>query len=118
MKLCGLAAILSTCCFLQACKTVREVEAVRPDLDHPARLECEAPPAERPAIPAAHVVDWNKVQAVVDAKREHDLAMAAVIERNVIISEYLLALERDLFICASNMQWWRDYWAAMPKPED
>lgn len=94
---------------------------LRPDLAHPDRLLCEGLEADRPALPASYAIDWNGVYVAGDAlatlrnaQAEHEAYVRAVLARNGIVSAWLVKIEGQLFVCSSNMQWWRDYWRALP----
>lgn len=110
-----LGAILSTPCFLLAsCATVPQTEPLRPDLENPQRMVCEAVP-ERPALPDTYVIDWDMVLTVEQARAEHEKAVASIYERNGLVAAHLMTVEGRLFVCSSNMQWWRDYWAGLSR---
>lgn len=102
-----------TSCFLLtagACEPKRIAVPSRPDLANPARLFCEAVP-ERPALPAAYVIDWTRVQTVEQAKGEHDAYVRSINARNGVVAAHIVELEGRLFVCSNNAQWWRDYWS-------
>jgi hypothetical protein len=107
------AVALSTLCSLAACETVRVAVPLRPDLDNPTRLICEAVPA-RPAIPAEYVIDWSRVTTVTQARAEHDAYVRSVRSRENIVVAHIVTLEGRLFVCSNNAQWWRDYWSGLP----
>ena len=114
-----MAAILWTSCFsLTGCgDPERIVSASRPDLDNPDRLVCVAAPAKRPERGDPHVIDWGKVLTVAEARIQHDLYVKRESERNAVVAGYVLEIEGRLFACSNNAQWWRDYWAGLPAPE-
>lgn len=122
MKLQLKAAILSTCFLaLSACPGQRVVTHARPDLANPARMACEGVPENRPDLPAQSEIDWQAVLVPGDAEKTlsgaqaaHTAYVARMIERNGIVASYLVKVEGRLFVCSSNMQWWRDYWRSMP----
>lgn len=98
---------------LTACETTRETVPIRPDLDNPARLVCEAAP-ERPAIPATYSIDWSKVKTVEQARGEYEAYVRSIIARNGVVAGHIVEIEDRLFVCSNNAQWWRDYWARLP----
>ena len=125
MKQLIMTAILSTCCFsLAACETTREAAPLRPDLDNPERLECEGVTRDaagdviRPDRGEPYVIGWDDVASVAQAKVEHDRYVARERERNLVVTDYVLTIEGRLFLCSSNMQWWRDYWSRLPEPAE
>jgi len=77
-------------------------------------MVCETVPEARPAIPPAYVIDWRAVQTVEQARQEHEAYIASVLDRNRIVSGYIVLIEGRLFVCANNAQFWRDYWAGLP----
>lgn len=68
-------------------------------------------------LPESYVIDWSNVVTVEQAKGEHDAYVARMVERNEGVTGYLVMIESRLFVCGSNAQWWRDYWAALPEQE-
>ena len=104
------------CSSLGACAPERLAVSLRPDLDNPSRLICEAAPASRPERGAPHEIDWSKVLTVAEAKIQHGLYVARERERNGAVAAYVLEIEGRLFTCSNNAQWWRDYWARIPAP--
>jgi hypothetical protein len=61
------------CSSLGACAPERLAVSLRPDLDNPSRLICEAAPASRPERGPPHEIDWSKVLTVAEAKIQHGL---------------------------------------------
>lgn len=118
--------ILSTCCFLlaaSACSTTRESAPLRPDLDHAERMVCAPAPENRPVLPPKLEMDWQAILVPGDAistlraaQESFSAYVKREVERNAVVSTYLVTIEGQLFVCSSNMQWWRDYWAQMPDP--
>lgn len=116
MKRLLLALTLSTFCLATtACETTRSLDSPRPDRENPARLVCEAAP-DRPVLPASYVIDWTRVVTVEQAKAEHDAYVTRMVKRNEAVAGYLTEIEGRPFVCSNNAQWWRDYWAGLPKP--
>lgn len=107
--------ILSTLCFSAACSPERVAVGVRPDLANPARLVCEAAPDKRPERGEPYAIDWSKIETLAQAEIEHGRYVARERERNAVVASYVVEIEGRLFVCASNAQWWRDYWRALPK---
>jgi hypothetical protein len=105
-----------TCCFLIAgCGPDRQLTPLRPDISHPERFECDAvSPGDRPAIDPEHVIDWAKVQTVEQAKAEHLAYVKSIRSREGVITGYIVRLEGQLFTCANNMTWQREYYANLP----
>lgn len=63
------------------------------------------------------MIDWSTVTTVEQARAEHETYVRRVLDRNEIVSAYLVDIEGRLFLCGSNAQWWRDYWDGLPDPE-
>lgn len=107
------AAALSMCCLAaSACEPKRIVT----HLPTPAeRLVCEAK-GERPVIAPEYAIDWSKVSSVHQARNEHQRYVASVRSREGKVAAYILNVEGKLFTCWTNMQWRRDFEAALPKP--
>jgi hypothetical protein len=111
MRLSRKAAALSMCCsalVASACEPKRIAVALKPP---PERLQC-APAGERPTIPPEYRIDWNGVSTVAQARSEHDRYVASVRTREGVVAGYVLKVEGELFLCASNAQWLRDWYAA------
>jgi hypothetical protein len=78
----------------------------------PDRLVCEAAGA-RPAIPAEHVINWNSVVTVPQARAEHEKYVATIRNREGIITGYIMRIEGKLFTCHTNMAWRRTFEAGL-----
>lgn len=104
-----LAAVLLTLC--SGCVKERIAVPLRPDLEHPERLVCEA--ASRPSIPTEYVIDWTKVTTVREARLEHDAYVRSVRTREGQVAAYIVEVEGKLFACSSNLKWWADYFAGL-----
>jgi hypothetical protein len=111
MKRFALVALLSTP-FLTSCGEPKRVAVALPT--PPERLVCEAAGA-RPSIPAEHIIDWNRVVSVAQAKSEHERYVATIRTREGVVAAYILSIEGKLFVCSNNAQWRRDYEAGLPR---
>lgn len=112
-----LVLTLSTFCFLAAsCATADpHVVPLNVKAEHPERFVCERRTGDnRPAIPPAYVVDWSRVQTVDQARSEHDSYVRSIVDRNGVISGYIVTLEGVNFTCWNNMEWQRHYYDALP----
>lgn len=67
----------------------------------------------RPAIPAEYQIDWSRVSTVAQARDEHLKYVASIRSREGVIVAYLVRIEGQLFTCATNMQWRREYEAGL-----
>jgi hypothetical protein len=87
-------------------------QTVKPD---PVRLQCvAAAPADRPKLPAEHVIDWSQIRTVAEAKAEHLRFVSVVRSREGAVAGYILRIEGQLFTCSDNAAWLRDFYAALP----
>jgi hypothetical protein len=98
-------ALSMLCSLASSCGEKRVVTA----LPIPAeRMDC-APAGKRPAIPPEHVIQWDKVTSVLQARSEHDRYKATVRDREGRVAGYVLELEGQLFACSSDAQWIREW---------
>lgn len=106
------AVALLTCSslLLISCGTDK---VVQPLPTPPERLICEAA-GERPAIPAEHVIDWNTVVTVDQARAEHAKYVASIRSREGVITGYIMRLEGKLFTCYTNTEWRRSFERGLP----
>jgi hypothetical protein len=96
---------------LTACgEKQRVVTALKPPAE---RLQCIAA-GERPSIPAEHAIDWSKVRTVEQAKAEHLKYVGSIRSREGVIVGYIVRIEGQLFTCADNAAWLRDFFAGVP----
>lgn len=70
----------------------------------------------RPTIPAEYVIDWTRVANVQQAHAEHDAFVTRLREREKSITLYIVRLEGQLFACADDAAWVRDYQSRLPAP--
>lgn len=110
-----LAAALSTCCLgLSACEPKRvQVPIPIPE----ERMDCVSIRDQRPTIPAEYVIDWTRVATVAQARAEHEAFVTRLRERETPVALYIVELEGELWACADDDQWLRDYTARLPAPE-
>lgn len=115
--------LLSTLCFVSGCETVRATEALRPDQTNPERFVCETA-GSRPEINPEYQIDWasvaaqpTKEAAVEEAKRQVTNQLLVQHSREKVVSEYVLKLEGVNFECFNNMQWQKDFYAGLEKPQ-
>lgn len=98
-------------CSLSACTTTKRVAL---PLKPPAeRLQC-VQAGTRPMIPPEHVIDWQRVRTVPQAKSQHDAFVKSVRTREGTIAGYVLETEDKLFACSSNAAWLRDFFGGLP----
>lgn len=107
-----LAIATATICFLlSACTTTkRAAVAIKPPAE---RLQC-VQAGTRPMIPPEHVIDWQRVRTVPQAKSQHDAFVKSVRNREGTITGYILESEDKLFNCATNAQWLREFFDGIP----
>lgn len=102
-----MAAVLSTCFLaVSACDTVRTVKALPIP---PERIDCQTAIGKRPKLPPEYQIDWAKVASVGQAKTEFDNFKLALRGREKIVSDYVLTLEGELFQCANDDTWLREW---------
>lgn len=75
----------------------------------PERIDCEAATGKRPVLSPEYKIDWSKVASVGQAKREHDLFVSVIRGREKTVATYVLTLEGDLFQCANDAAWLREW---------
>ena len=79
----------------------------------PARIQIAKPPSEKlvcdalPATPKLTPLDWSKMVTV-------DQARVLVLKREGETADYIVALRGAWFSCSSDVDWNRDYNAALP----
>lgn len=114
MRRLKLALALSMCCLaLSACEPKR----VQVPIPIPAeRVDCVSIRDQRPTIPAEYVIDWSRVTTVGQARAEHEAFVTRLREREGPVSLYIVELEGELWACADDDQWLRDYIARLPEP--
>lgn len=76
----------------------------------PERLQC-APAGERPAIPPEHLIDWQSLSTLAQARSEHEKYVASVRSREGVIAGYIVKIEGQLFACSNNAAWLREWYA-------
>lgn len=74
----------------------------------PERMDCQ-PAGTRPSIPPEHVIVWENVRSVLDAKAEHDKYVGSVRTREGVVAGYVLSIEGQLFACSNDAAWLRDW---------
>lgn len=92
---------------VSACQEKRIVTNLKPPQE---RLQC-APAGARPMIPPEYRIAWDRVSTVAQARSEHDAYVRSIRTREGVIAGYILATEGKLFLCASNAQWLRSWFA-------
>lgn len=102
-----------------ACKQQVEyvATAIKPA---PERMMCVAA-GKRPSVQAEYVIDWSKVEVVgnsgatlANAKEEMIRLVTSVRLREGVVTAYILRIEGQLFACANNAAWLRDFFAGLP----
>lgn len=84
----------------------------------PERTDCVLLTGEeaRPKIPGEYVIDWTRVTTVQQAHAEHDAFVTRLRERETPVALYIVRLEGQLFMCADDAAWIRDYQSRLPAP--
>lgn len=109
MKQLLMAAALSTLSLgISGCEPKRVVTAIPIP---PERTDCQAATGKRPTLSPEYVIDWSKVGTVSEAQRQHDLFVDVLRGREKTVSTYVLSLEGDLFQCANDAAWIREWQA-------
>lgn len=104
-----MAAVLLMCCSaVSACEPKRIATALPIP---PERMDCEAATGKRPKLPPEYVIDWTKIATVGEAKTAHDNFVNVIRGREGIVSNYILTLAGDLFQCANDAAWVREWQA-------
>lgn len=103
---------LSSALLISACEPEHIVKAlpIPPD-----RIDCQAATGKRPQLPPEYRVDWSKISTVGQAKTEFDNFTMVLRGREKTVSTYVLDIEGQLFQCASDAQWIREYLAPLTK---
>lgn len=109
------ALALSTFCLaVSACGEKR----VQVPIPIPAeRIDCVSIRDQRPTIPAEYVIDWTRVTTVAQARAEHEAFVTRLREREGPVALYVVELEGELWACADDDEWLRDYVRRLPAPE-
>lgn len=75
----------------------------------PERMDCEAATGKRPTLPPEYAINWAKIATVGQAKTEFDNFVLTLRGREQTVSTYVLKLEGDLFQCANDDAWLREW---------
>lgn len=78
----------------------------------PERMDCVAA-GTRPTIAPEYVIDWTKVNSVLQARTEHDKYVGSVRTREGQVAGYILNIEGKLFGCSNDAQWLREWQAGI-----
>lgn len=106
------AALLTFCLALASCGEPQKIAVAIPT--PPERLICEAA-GDRPTIPPEHSIDWPRVATVEQARAEHTRYVAAIRDREGVVTSYLLGIEGKLFTCWANVEWRRNFEQGLPR---
>lgn len=98
-------------------KEIRSVSALRPDKTHPDRFVCPVR-GTRPTVSPEFKIDWTKITTVGQAKAAHDNFVLVLRGRERTVADYVLDLEAINSICATNMQWQRDFYTGLQTPSN
>lgn len=101
-------SMLSSALLTSACEPKRIVTALPIP---PERTDCQAATGKRPTLPPEYKIDWSKVATVGQAKAAHDNFVNVIRGREGIVANYVLQIEGDLFQCANDAAWVRE-WSA------
>lgn len=77
----------------------------------PERTDCQAATGKRPTLPPEYRIDWATIASVGQAKSAHDNFVNVIRGREKIVSTYVLDLEGQLFQCANDAAWIREWQA-------
>jgi hypothetical protein len=110
------AALLTCCLVLSAGACEKRVATAIPI--PPERIDCAVLGGEeaRPTIPPEYVIDWTRVTSVQQARGEHDAFVTRLRARETPVALYIVRLEGQLFACADDAAWVRDYQSRLPAP--
>lgn len=100
------AALLMCCSAVSACDTVRTVKALPIP---PERTDCEAATGKRPRLPPEYQIPWDRVATVGQARAEHENFINVIRGREGIVANYVISLEGQLFACANDATWVREW---------
>lgn len=110
------AALLTCCLVLSAASCEKRTTVAIPI--PPERIDCAVLGGEeaRPKIPAEYVIDWTRVTSVPQARGEHEAFVTRLRARETPVTMYIVRLEGQLFACADDAAWVRDYQSRLPAP--
>lgn len=103
------AALLTFCLALSACGP-RVVTALPIP---PERMDCALLADARPNIPPEYRIDWSGVITVEQARAEHSAFVTRLRARELPVALYVVRLEEQVFACADDAKWLRDYTAGV-----
>ena len=109
-----LAIALGTSCLAVSACGPKRVQVPIPIPDE--RMDCVAIKDQRPVIEPEYVIDWSGVVTVDQARAEHQAFVTRLRKREGPISGYIVKLEGQVFACADDAEWLRDYTADLIKP--
>ena len=118
-------ALLMSSLVVSGCASTKwSVAPVRPDLTNPERFDCTAVDASaRPRAPAEDVIDWDRIaaqttrdQVLAVAREEVRGYIASVRAREGVVIRYVIQIEGQLFECANDDQWTREFFSRLPAP--
>lgn len=99
-------SMLCSALLTSACTEKRVVTA----LPIPAeRMDCQAATGQRPQLNPEYKIDWAKVASVGQAKIEHDRFVSVIRGRENTVANYVLEIEGQLFQCANDAAWVREW---------
>lgn len=104
----ALLGSISTLFALSACEPKRIAVALPIP---PERTDCQAATGKRPTLPPEYRIDWATIASVGQAKSAHDNFVNVIRGREKIVSTYVLDLEGQLFQCANDAAWIREWQA-------
>lgn len=73
------------------------------------RMDCVVLADQRPTIPPEYVIDWTRVTTVAQARAEHEAFVTRLRQRETPVALYVVELEGELWACADDDAWLRDY---------
>ena len=116
MKLRRMVPVLLMCCSALAISGCDQKRIEVPIPIPPERMDCVTITGERPTIPAEYVIDWTKIRTVDQARTEHKAFVTRLRERERPVAGYVVRLEGQLFACADDAAWLRDYTSRLQTP--
>ena len=110
-------AALLTCCLVLSAGACDKRTTVAIPIP-PERIDCAVLGGDeaRPKIPAEYEIDWTRVTTVQQAHAEHDAFVTRLRARETPVALYIVRLEGQLFACADDAAWVRDYQSRLPAP--
>ena len=111
------ALALSTFCLAVSSCSLFEKRVQVPVPIPEDRMDCVTLTDQRPTVAAEYVIDWSGVTTVAQARAEHEAFVTRLRERENLVALYIVEVEGELWACADDDEWLRDYVRRLPSPE-